>query len=181
MSETAIVSVLSNSEGSVTLKQNQIDIEGASYRYVNGFLSKESGKRIIAMEKLLSVSQITARSKKLMFSFVLVGALISALLAVIENIRYLLTDKNVVSVIRFVERNHDTGAIRLGMETGAVIFVLVILLSYILLAFFLFSRRRYLELSFIGGVVRFKLAGIKKQEAEQFIRSVYNVKSRKGK
>lgn len=130
-----------------------VEIDGRYYIVQNNYQTAKNGQLYISHKDMLAANFVRRRSKKLFFIFILAGSAMVAL----DNFSF-----GIFSGIFAAEEIIDHITIFLAMLAAAFLIALA------------FSRRPYIELTFIGGVIRVPLEKINKVQAKQIVQEIRN-------
>jgi|GEM_PF-898586 len=149
---------------SLTLLSEGVKIQGRYYTVSNGFISKADGSVIIPYRDLLSVDYVKRRSKRIMYIVLVLGFLLMLVLSGVrsrlERTIETLDIKTVQSTYKTLENIGNTikkGDAGQFYETAKTVVTGIIILTSIVCLFcliYLFSRRRFVEITSMRGTYR---------------------------
>ena len=155
----------------IHLNESGIFIIGKYYIIVGGYLSARQGDINIPYHELLAVEYIRRRSKRILFLFTIVGFLLFTIMSGMN----VLFDFLEMDFVTAINRIHHF-ALSSGYEhiVNTVFFVAVAItgLGALLLLTLFFSNRTYIEITFIGGIVRVPCAAIRKAESKHLVSAI---------
>jgi len=132
---------------------DNVEINGIYYTVVNGYTKRTQGKLHIRYGSLLSVCYVKRRLKNVLFVFILVGSVLSIITS------YLMSK---MKLLRFINEIGASNTLQTLLTVIAVFFL------FCMFALF-FSKQPYIEISYIGGVVRIPCFRMGKLEAMELI------------
>jgi hypothetical protein len=143
----------------ISLVDAGVTIHGRHYAVQNNYQSIRHRQIYIPYKDLLAVDRIRRRSKKLFFVFILAGSIMTALVNLIMRgfafTRYIGGEDVLVNII----------------------VVLTIITASFMLAV-AFSSRAYIELTFIGGIIRVPCSSMSKAKALRLVAEIRKHKHR---
>lgn len=173
-------------ESKITVTDHGIITDGIYYTYLNGYMNKQSRRHFINKNDLLLAKVVRDRSKKIMFAFVAIGIVFVWIYKWLYNTIGALF--NVNSFSDFENQVEQIGQyvdyIAEEISSPSFLFYLimaviiaVIIASYGFLIYYVFTNRKYLELTFIGGCIRARCKDIPPEQLNRITAEINRITS----
>ena len=142
----------------ITLTADGIIIGAPYYAIVNGYSYAKQEQFYIEYKNILTVDRVRRRSKKIFFSFILLGSLLTLVIP---------------AIFRWLRAAQQLNIV----ESAPNIIGGIAVLCAVCLIALLFSNRTYVQFTFIGGTIRVPCGSIKKTETARLISEIYSRKN----
>lgn len=148
----------------LTISSDGVKVQGRYYTVSNGFTSKQDGSVSIAIKDLLSVDYVKRRSKRIMYIVLVLGSLLifalSGVRTSIERTIESLDFKSIQTTYKTVQnvndaiQNSNSSDFYKSLKiivTGIIVLTSVVCIFCVI---YLFSRRRFVEITTMQGTYR---------------------------
>jgi hypothetical protein len=142
----------------ITHAETGISIDGKYYAVVGGYQSAKRGNFFIEYKDLLAIDFVRRRSKRIFFAFIFIGALWRVAPPVFNTL------------IRLV-------GLFGGTEWYLAVLTIIVSLTSVCMLALLFSRRAYIEFTFIGGIVRIPCSSMRRTDALRLVAEIREKKN----
>lgn len=159
-------------DSQITVSENGITTTGIYFTYLNGYMSKQSGRHFINKNDFLVAKVVRDRNKKVMFGFVTIGLAFTWLYNWLYGKVKGFFGIEKLSDIK--ERAEQAQKLIEQAQSGLFYVVIVLLIAvlvagYGFLIYYVLNNRKYLELTFIGGTIRVGCKGVDKEKLREFV------------
>jgi hypothetical protein len=157
-----------------TLTSDPIGIttQGIYHTYLNGYMTKQTGRHFINRKDFLAAKLVRDTNKKLMIAFVCIGAVFYAVFNWIRGgLQNFFTIQSPLDITDRIEQVQNIANTIQSPMFGVVTVItgIATIAAYVLLINYLLSYRKYIELTYIGGTIRIKYGREQGAEVRGFV------------